>query len=247
MNKIILSFALSICTFLCLQGQIMHSSNAMEYSVGLERFSQFIAKELNASNQENTEIYRSRPIFTGRFKRFCTSEDYFAFGMQITHSSWVDEILAGNFIDFTPSGEPVLFPVFERNRETKFGVSFQYAFLLNKKAKGNARFFIGAIVDWSYSSARKRGTSRNFIPAIDRGLTGLRLSAVPEFMYFIPNSRVIVSLRLGIPVGDYQKISEELRDNSSSFRSFERVESTHFLFVPVRRSSFEFGLGYFLK
>lgn len=252
MKKNVLFFILSFWTFFIAKGQVIHSSNAMEYSLGMEHFSQFVAQTaesrlIGGENLIKPETYRWRPSLNARYKKFLNSGNYFGFGFQVAYSSWEEEILATGISEFDLVGIPTDILIFELNTETKFGGSYQYSFLINKEKDSNFQFFIGGIADLYTSFANKDEMDFFFFPFLRRNIIGGRISAMPEITYLVPDSRMTVSLRGIIPIADLQRVSESLRHSfiSSSFST--RVLSSNFKLAPILRSRFEIGFGYFLK
>ncbi len=251
MKNLSLLIILSFLSSYALKAQVMHGSNAMEYRIGAERFSQFVVDEADSlilsSSQLSPEVFRWRPTLTTQYKKFREEGDYFAFGINVGYSSWLEEMLVENSIDFTPSGDPILFSSFELNKEVQFGLSYQYSFLINKENEGNFQFFIGGEASLNSSFASKDGLRFAFFSRLNRNITGGRISAVPEILYLLPNSRVSFSLRAVVPFANLQRVREEL--SVSTFSSFSQsiAVSNDFQLVPVGFSRFEIGFGYFLK
>jgi len=253
MKKIFLFFVLNFWIGTYMQGQVMHSSNAMEYSIGGESFLQFVAQSAGlqvggGSMLSSQEVRRWRPILSGRYKKFQDSGDYFGFGLHLAHSSWREEVLIEDFVDFfSPTGDPMPFLSLERNQETKIGGSYQYSLLIGKEKDSNFQFLVGGIADFYVSNASKRSNSVFFLPSLRRNVVGVRVSAMPELMYLVPNSRITISLRGILPIMDLQRVDEDIRQSSlNSFVQFSTRRNS-FQLVPIDKSRFEIGFGYFLK
>jgi hypothetical protein len=220
----------------------------MEFSLGGEHFAQFVAQNVSAQFiGSDPEKYRWRPMVTARYKKFLDSGNYFGFGLHFARSSWGEEVLVSGFSDVILTGGEEDFLIFEQNEETKLAGSYQYSFLINKAKNSNFQFFVGGAADLYTSFANKRETDFFFFPFLRRNITGLRFSTVPEIMYLFPNSRANISFRAIIPIVDFRTVRADFRQ--SSFSSFIRTRtvSNNFQFVPILRSRFEIGFGYFLK
>lgn len=229
---------------LTLHAQVMHSSSAMEYSMGIEGFSQYIASEVESGGQEiiqdNPEIYRQRPILTARYKKYKGNGNYIGIGAYLGWSRWRDAVsisgrTLGTIINST-----------ELNEEGTLGLFYQHSFLVNRKGKRGFQFFIGMGTSLFRNEANKSMRHARIRPDIMRKIIGINISTIPEFAYFIPNSRIILSIRANIPIFGLERVNEDLRQ--ASFSSFSRivVVNNNFLLAPIESSRFELGFGYFL-
>ena len=249
MKKILFLFFLTFLFNNGLKAQVMHSSNAMEYSIGVERFAQFVVLESNSlilgtENQPKQDLYRGRVVVGGRYKKFQDIGNYYALGTNIGYSSWDEEAEINAFIG---TGLPVIVPTIERNRETKLGFFYQYAFLINKDKKSDLHFFIGGATNLYATFARKVPRDLFFNSTVKRDIVAARISLVPELMYFVPNSRVTLSLRALTPLVDMQWIEEEFRASPLNSFSGSSIGTSDFRFAAIGRSRIELGFGYFLK
>lgn len=256
MKNLFFLFLFSLLFNFELKAQVMHSSSAMEYSIGVERFSQFIAPNDDflilegriLTEAETSESFRLRPSFTARYKNFKDSGNYTGMGVLLGTSRWQEEVrILTPTSTFPPTGQPEFLNVIEVNNDTRFGLFYQYSFLLNKDKGSNLQFFMGGEANVYGTFSSKVPTEFFLSTSVRRNIIGGRISLMPEMTYLIPNSRVTLSLRLITPLFDLQNIREEFRQSTLSSFSASSIIKNNFDLAPFGRSRLEFGFGYFLK
>lgn len=250
MKEIILLSVFSFITCFLLQGQVMHSPNNFEVSIGVEGFNSFeprasgIFPERVFGQEPIVGDFKWRSLLSINYKKLKESGNYFGFTGSFGGSAWVEDDVSTSFSDIF--GEINIITFSEQRVERTIAVGYLYSFLITKESP-NFQFFVGTEGSMYDNFARNIPLDIDGGGEIGRNIFGIRIAAVPELMYLFPNSRLTASFRAKLPIAHFERNSQEAR--VSLFNSFIGGFSVHnsIDFMALNRTRFELGIGYFLK
>jgi len=236
-------------------GQVMHSSNNFEISFGIEGFTVFVPELSEFTVFEQAIISESsigrpedgplhwRPTISASYRRTQASGNYFGFSATYGKTNWLEE----NAMRIAPFGTPPGIEVFsEQRKEETIALGYIYSLSLNKNSP-DLQLFMGGEGSVYNNVAENNPLDELVTGLVKRNIFGVRIALVPELVYFVPNSKMTISLRTKLPMIHFERNEKSAR--SSFISSFFQPSIVHkgIEALAMKRTRFELGIGYFLE
>lgn len=244
-----LLFSLLFFSFLIVNAQVEQGSKAIIVTVGLENNRQLYS---NSDEKEGftASIFSSkfsdgyeRELVVGIGSTTILEDDNFqSWSIFGSGSSWdrndvFDSVDSSNVVQ----GEISVFA----GKVKSYSIGLRYTYGLSLTHRENLNFllgFRGELHENYHAAAATEGVG------FDRTINqiSLRTFIVPELQYVVPNTRYMLSLRMGLPVASFGFETETVK-NPALIANQQKSSGVYFDNFRLKEHVFEVSFGYFLK